>query len=132
MNCDRFKTAAHDYFLGRLSPEQMAAEDAHVTACADCTAFLAVCRELSCRELVEFLNEYVDDELPPERRGVFERHIAICDDCRRYLEQYRSVMKLSALAFAAPVTSTLPPVPEALVRAIMDARARQAAGDGSA
>jgi anti-sigma factor RsiW len=128
MTCNRFKTAAHDYFLGHLTPERMAQEDAHVAACGDCRSFLAVCREISCRDLVEFLNEYVDDELPPERRGVFERHLTICDDCRRYVEQYRSVMNLSALAFAAPGAPTLPPVPEALVRAILDARARQDRG----
>lgn len=122
MTCDRFRRVAHDYFTGHLTPEQMAAEDQHVASCAACKEFMAICRELSCRDLVEFLNEYVDDDLPPERRAVFDRHLSICEDCRRYVASYQSVMKLSALAFSAPKAESLAPVPEALIRAILDAR----------
>lgn len=96
--------------------------DAHVAACGDCSAFLRVCKELSCRDFVEFLNDFIDDELPAERRAVFERHLEICEDCRRYVQSYRSAMELSALAFMEQSVPGLPPVPEALVRAILAAR----------
>lgn len=121
MPCERFVSVAHDYFLGHLAPERVAAEDAHLAACADCSAFHAVCLELSCRELVEFLNDYLDDELAPERRAVFERHLGICSDCRRYVESYRRAMALGvrALGSGPPLGE---PVPDELVRAILAAR----------
>jgi len=56
--------------------------------------------ELTCRELVAFLDDYVAGELAPERRAVFERHLAGCLDCRRYLQSYRATVELGRAAFA--------------------------------
>jgi anti-sigma factor RsiW len=121
MTCTVLKTAAHDYFLGLLAPSEVARIDAHVEGCEECAALMRVCRELSCREFIEFLNDYVDGELDPERRAVFDRHLAICGDCTAYLDSYRKTMQLSVTALKG---SVLPdePIPAELVRAILAAR----------
>ncbi len=121
MSCDDSRARLHDYFHGSLPPEQAAALEAHAAACGPCGELLRTARELSCRDFVTFLNEYVDGELAPERRAVFERHLAICGDCTAYVDSYRKTMNLSvsALAGSAPVP---PKIPEALLRAILDAR----------
>ena len=51
--------------------------------------------ELSCKELVELVTEYIEGVLPLESRLRFEEHIAECDGCRVYLEQMRQTIQLS-------------------------------------
>jgi anti-sigma factor (TIGR02949 family) len=43
--------------------------------------------ELSCRELVELVTEYLEGTLPPGERDRFEAHLANCPHCGRYLDQ---------------------------------------------
>ncbi len=121
MSCTVLKSAAHDYFLELLPPQEVARIDAHVATCSECTEFMRVCRELSCREFIEFLNEYVDLELEPRRRAVFDRHLGICPDCTAYLDSYRKTMQLSVTALKGGVLPQQP-IPEELVRAILAAR----------
>ena len=45
--------------------------------------------ELTCRELVELVTDYLEGALPRRERRRFERHIARCDGCTAYLEQLR-------------------------------------------
>ncbi len=45
--------------------------------------------ELSCRELVELVTDYLEGALPPAERARFERHLGGCGDCRTYLDQMR-------------------------------------------
>ena len=46
-------------------------------------------RELSCRELVELVTEYLEGALSRRDRKRFERHIAGCDGCTAHLAQMR-------------------------------------------
>jgi anti-sigma factor RsiW len=48
--------------------------------------------ELSCRELVELVTDYLEDALPPAERARFEKHIATCDGCDAYLIQMRETI----------------------------------------
>ena len=48
--------------------------------------------ELSCKELVELITEYLEGTLPAADRGRFEAHLSICPGCRTYLEQMRGVI----------------------------------------
>jgi len=48
-----------------------------------------VARELSCRELVQLVTDYLEDALSRRDRKRFERHIAVCDGCTAHLAQMR-------------------------------------------
>jgi anti-sigma factor RsiW len=82
---------------------------------------------VTCRELTDFLMDYLDGLLPPDTRLAFERHLAVCPPCVAYLESYKRTTQLAAAAFAdRPGPAPLPPAPEGLIRAILAARAKSA------
>ncbi len=79
-------------------------------------------RELTCRELSEFIADYVAGALGPQERSLFDEHLAECPDCRDYLRTYADTIRLAKDAYADdPVP---PQVPEQLVRAILRSRPR--------
>mgnify|MGYP000894982571 CR=1 FL=1 len=51
--------------------------------------------EVSCRQLVELLTDYLDGVLPTERHDAVDRHLAACAHCREYLEQFRTTVSLT-------------------------------------
>lgn len=51
--------------------------------------------ELTCKELVELLTEYLEGVLPPMERHRFEEHLAGCQGCRNYLQQMRETIRLT-------------------------------------
>jgi anti-sigma factor RsiW len=51
--------------------------------------------ELTCKELVEVITDYLEDRMPAERRLLFEEHVAFCDWCQTYLEQVRATVRLT-------------------------------------
>lgn len=76
---------------------------------------------LSCRELIDFLSDYLEDELPDEQRLRFEEHLSVCPDCVRYLDGYRTTASLASRAFDpdGPLPES---VPEELIAGILAAR----------
>jgi anti-sigma factor RsiW len=50
--------------------------------------------QLSCREFVELVTDYLEGGLSEDERLRFEEHIAICDGCETYLEQIRQTISL--------------------------------------
>ena len=50
--------------------------------------------QLSCRELVELVTDYLEGALPEEERLRFDEHIGRCAGCRIYLEQIRQTVSL--------------------------------------
>lgn len=80
---------------------------------------------LTCRELADFLLQYLEGELPAEQRAEFEEHLEDCPPCVHYLESYETTVQLEKEAAREP-EDALPPeeAPEALVRAILAARER--------
>lgn len=52
-------------------------------------------RELTCRELVEVVTDYLEDRMPSEQRLLFEEHLAFCSWCVTYLEQMRETIRVS-------------------------------------
>ncbi len=54
-------------------------------------------RELTCRELVEVVTDYLEGRMPPERRLLFEEHVAFCSWCATYLEQMRETIRLTGM-----------------------------------
>jgi len=54
---------------------------------------MTVREELTCRELVELVTDYLEGSLPTEERARFEGHLAGCEGCRSYLEQMRLTIR---------------------------------------
>ena len=53
---------------------------------------MSVPDELSCRELVELVTDYLENALPPAERVRFEAHLVACPGCQTYLEQMRQTI----------------------------------------
>lgn len=51
--------------------------------------------ELTCRELVEIVTEYLEGTLPPGERERFDAHLLDCPGCTTYLEQMRETIRLT-------------------------------------
>lgn len=49
-------------------------------------------RELTCRELVEVVNDYLEDEMAAAERLRFERHLDLCAHCVVHLAQMRETI----------------------------------------
>jgi anti-sigma factor RsiW len=49
---------------------------------------------MTCREILDFLMEYLDGNLSAAQRAMFEEHFAVCPSCVAYLHNYRQTMKL--------------------------------------
>ena len=45
--------------------------------------------DLTCRELVELVTEYLDGAMSPNDIARFEAHLAVCPGCAEYLAQMR-------------------------------------------
>ena len=44
---------------------------------------------MSCREVVELVNDYLEGVLSPADTELFEEHLMSCEGCSRYLDQVR-------------------------------------------
>ena len=75
---------------------------------------------MTCRELIDFIGDYLDDELAPAMRAEFERHLRACPSCVAYLDAYKQAMRLGRLAVAPSEDAA--PAPEGLIRAIRASR----------
>ena len=72
---------------------------------------------ITCKQLIEFLDSYVEHELPPAQATAFEHHLGACPSCVAYLDGY---VKTIELGKATAVDAEA--MPEDLVRAILAAR----------
>ena len=123
MNCDDFRSCLHAYYQDTLSEAQRRELERHAAGCTACGELYAVAQQLSCRELVAFLDDYVEGELAAERLVVFERHLSLCADCLDYLRGYRTALAAARAALDdAAAAIEVEPIPDELVRAILAAR----------
>ena len=76
---------------------------------------------MTCRDVIEFLAEYIEGALPESERALFEGHLAVCRDCVAFLNTYRQTVLLEKQAFADH-ESAAGEIPAGLVRAILAAR----------
>jgi predicted anti-sigma-YlaC factor YlaD len=82
-------------------------------------------RSMTCREVIEFLAEYLAGALPPEQHRVFTEHLDMCPDCAAYLKGYEEAIRLGKAALGEPDRSLSDDMPEELVQAILAARRRR-------
>ena len=73
--------------------------------------------DLTCKELVEIVTDYLEGRLPPPYRLRFEQHLMICPGCSTYVEQMRDTI---ALVGALREEDVPRPAQEALLRAFSD------------
>lgn len=76
---------------------------------------------MTCREVADFLGDYVSGALEADVRAQFDRHLAVCPNCRAYLATYRSAIEVGRRAFANAYAEAQTEVPAELVSAILDA-----------
>lgn len=77
---------------------------------------------LTCREMTDFLADYLDGRLPPDEAAAFARHLRVCPNCVRFLENYRRVTEWTRTAFLPAADEPAAPLPRELVAAILAAR----------
>ena len=56
---------------------------------------MANAEDLTCAELVELVNDYIEGALAFDDRVRFEEHLTICSGCANYLDQMRTTIALS-------------------------------------
>jgi anti-sigma factor RsiW len=70
--------------------------------------------DLTCKQVVELVTDYLDGELPAAMREAVERHLQACPHCVTYVEQ----MRLTAASLRdVPVESISPQARAELVAA---------------
>jgi len=51
--------------------------------------------QMTCKELVELVTEYLEGTLPEDLRLDMEQHLSGCSGCTNYLEQMRQTIRLT-------------------------------------
>jgi len=78
--------------------------------------------QMTCRELVRIVTEYLEGTLPLEDRTRLETHLVFCDWCVDYIDQMRNTLTVAGKLREEDV----PPEAEAeLLRAFRDWKRRQ-------
>jgi predicted anti-sigma-YlaC factor YlaD len=75
--------------------------------------------ELTCRELVELVTDYLEGTLSGAERARFEDHLAECEGCVNYLDQMRRTV---AVVGALREDHVEPDAREALLAVFRDFR----------
>lgn len=80
---------------------------------------------ITCRELIDFIAEYLAGGLTLEQRYEFERHLRVCPSCVNYLNSYKETMRLGREAMRPSDEAVDASVPKGLVEAVRAARKGQ-------
>jgi len=76
---------------------------------------------IKCREMTDFLLDYLDGELPAEQEHAFDVHLAMCPHCQDYVRSYRAALEASRAAMSDDAPAMGEPPPEELIDAIVKA-----------
>jgi anti-sigma factor RsiW len=77
--------------------------------------------EITCREFVEFLDDYLSRGLADGARTAFDAHLAACPSCVAYMKTYEATVRAGKAVLASRESSVPADVPEELVRAVLAA-----------
>lgn len=61
--------------------------------------------EMTCKELVELVTDYLEGILPDDVRTQLENHLSGCDGCTNYVEQMRQTIRLTGKVREENLTS---------------------------
>jgi predicted anti-sigma-YlaC factor YlaD len=81
-------------------------------------------QELTCRDTIDALMDYLDGTMPATQRARMEEHLKICRSCRNFLASYDRTVQLSRRALLAdgvPPPGADQPLPPELVEGILKA-----------
>lgn len=70
--------------------------------------------DITCREVVEIVSDYLEGVMSSEDRTRFEAHLAGCEGCTSYLGQMRETIRLTGMLREEQI-------PEAQKRSLLDA-----------
>jgi anti-sigma factor RsiW len=73
---------------------------------------------VTCRDVIEFLMDYLSGELKPGEVALFELHMSQCPPCIAFLRTYQQAVALGQAACGCHEE----PVPEELIQAILAVR----------
>ena len=76
--------------------------------------------DLTCRELVELVTDYLDHRLAVEEHVQLEQHLVLCTGCRNHLDQMGSTLRVLR---TVPEEELRPEALEELMDAFRDWRA---------
>ena len=67
--------------------------------------------DLTCKEIVELVTDYLEGVLPEDMRRRFDQHLSVCHPCGTYLDQMRQTIatlgELPEESISQPVLDTL-------------------------
>ncbi len=75
---------------------------------------------MNCREVIEFLMDYIDDELPENVKMCFDMHLQMCPPCVEYLKTYKHTILVAK--DCCQKSTSCEEIPEQLIQAILAAR----------
>jgi predicted anti-sigma-YlaC factor YlaD len=58
---------------------------------------MSVDASITCREVVEILNDYLEGELPEPQRVRVEEHLGGCVGCTTILDEFRETIRLTGM-----------------------------------
>ena len=76
---------------------------------------------LTCREVLDFLSDYVEGRLSAGEAARMDEHLAVCPQCVDYLANFKVTLTACQKLRDAELQK-LGPLPEELVQAILSAR----------
>lgn len=71
----------------------------------------------TCRDVLEYLADYLDGNLAPEQSQRFEDHLSTCRSCTAYLAGYRETILMARAA--SNETEVVEDLPDELVQTIV-------------
>jgi predicted anti-sigma-YlaC factor YlaD len=78
---------------------------------------------VNCREMIDFLSDYIEGELPENVKMCFDMHLEMCPPCVEYLRTYRETIAIAKKCCCDDPGCD--EMPEPLIQAILAARKAQ-------
>lgn len=84
-------------------------------------------RWMTCREFVDFLDDYLARRLELTHREEFNDHLSGCPPCVAYMHSYQESIRLGKAALTRSEAPVPESIPEGLVQAILAAQRKAGA-----
>ena len=76
-----------------------------------------ISNELTCKEFVGLVTQYIEQTLLPEIQALLERHLLDCPGCAAYLEQIQKTMRVLREQAKEPMEPMKPERRQEILRA---------------